>query len=79
MRKRVIVTGASRGIGRAIAEVLALKQYDLDLIVSSEASAEELQRADFVKDSRANVFAVDLASGDAIGQFVANWRAALDK
>ncbi|MBR8035569.1 SDR family NAD(P)-dependent oxidoreductase [Burkholderia vietnamiensis] len=77
MRKRVIVTGASRGIGRAIAEVLALKQCDLDLIVSSEASAEELQRADFVKDSRANVFAVDLASGDAIGQFVANWRAAL--
>ncbi|KVC90264.1 short-chain dehydrogenase [Burkholderia ubonensis] len=77
MRKRVIVTGASRGIGRAIAEVLALKQYDLDLMVSSEVSAEELRRADFVKDSRANVFAVDLASGDAIGQFVANWRASL--
>ncbi|KVC66934.1 short-chain dehydrogenase [Burkholderia ubonensis] len=77
MRKRVIVTGASRGIGRAIAEVLALKQYDLDLMVSSEASAEELRRADFVKDSRANVFAVDLASGDEIGQFVANWRASL--
>ncbi|MEN8514587.1 SDR family oxidoreductase [Burkholderia sp. RS02] len=74
MRKRVIVTGASRGIGRAIAEVLTLKQYDLDLLVSSEASAEELRCADFVKESGANVFAVDLASSEQIGQFVAGWR-----
>ncbi|KAB0659450.1 SDR family NAD(P)-dependent oxidoreductase [Burkholderia diffusa] len=74
MRKRVIVTGASRGIGRAIAEVLTLKQYDLDLMVSSEASAEELRCADFVKESGANVFAVDLASSEQIGQFVAGWR-----
>ncbi|KVC81799.1 short-chain dehydrogenase [Burkholderia ubonensis] len=74
MRKRVIVTGASRGIGRAIAEVLAVKQYDLDLIVSSEVSADELRRADFVKESGASVFAVDLASSREIDQFVAGWQ-----
>ncbi|KVL88445.1 SDR family NAD(P)-dependent oxidoreductase [Burkholderia stagnalis] len=74
MRKRVIVTGASRGIGRAIAEVLAVKQYDLDLMVSSDVSADELRRADFVKESGASVFAVDLASSQEIDQFVAGWQ-----
>lgn len=77
MRKRVIVTGASRGIGRAIAEMLATKQYDLDLMVSGEPSAAELRQADFVRESGANVFAVDLASSDQISAFVAGWQAPL--
>src|SRR5687768_5762271 len=41
-RTRVVVTGASRGIGRAIAEVFAARDCEVGLVARSEEELEEL-------------------------------------
>jgi 3-oxoacyl-[acyl-carrier protein] reductase len=75
--KRVLVTGASRGIGLSIAENLAAQDYTLDLLVSREATAKDLRQIDFVKRSGANVIALDLNDRDAINSFTTGWQEAL--
>lgn len=74
MRRRVLVTGAGRGIGLSIAETLAGKGYDLDLLVSSAHSADILRGASFVKDAGARVHAVDLADRSTVTSFTAGWQ-----
>ncbi|RQP42283.1 SDR family NAD(P)-dependent oxidoreductase [Burkholderia ubonensis] len=73
MRKRIIVTGAARGIGYAIAEHLAGQDYQLILLTSGNASAEALRDASFVQKSGAQVIALDLNDREAIATFVAGW------
>ncbi len=41
---RAIITGASKGIGKAIATELAMKKHDLVLVARSEALLQELSR-----------------------------------
>src|SRR4051812_6254998 len=41
-RTRVVVTGASRGIGRAVAEVFAARDCEVGLLARSEEELEEL-------------------------------------
>ncbi|MFN3867665.1 MAG: SDR family NAD(P)-dependent oxidoreductase [Hyphomicrobiaceae bacterium] len=67
-RKSAIVTGASRGIGRAIAERLARRGYDVLLVARTstdlERAAAELRRR-LPADQIVAACAVDLASTDA--------------
>lgn len=75
--KSVLVTGAGRGIGLSIAETLAMRGYGLVLLVSSDASANELRQAAFVQKSSVQVVALDLRDLNAIEGFVAGWRGSL--
>src|SRR5262245_7292240 len=63
-----IVTGASRGIGRAIAEVLAAEGMLLALVARSAESLNELARS---LPTPALVHAVDLRNPAAAGEVVA--------
>lgn len=74
MNKRILVTGASRGIGFAIAKNLAELGYALDLLVSNRTSAQELRQVDFVKKSQANVIARDINDRNEINNFIAEWK-----
>lgn len=73
MRKRVLVTGAGRGIGFSIAETLAGKGYLTDLLVSSETSAKALRAAQWVKQEDARVHVLDLADREAVTAFTQAW------
>lgn len=73
MNKRILVTGANRGIGLGIAKALADQGYALDLLVSAETSAHGLRKEGFVRESGANVIALDLRDRDAINSFTAGW------
>ena len=55
MNKHVLITGAGRGIGLGIAESVVKQGYKLDLLVSSEESANKIRKSDLVKKSGANV------------------------
>ena len=68
-----LVTGASRGIGRAIALQLARRGYDLLLIARSEAELNALaQEISQQHQRQAHVLPLDLAAPHAAGQ-VAAW------
>ena len=43
MAKRALITGASSGIGRDMAKVLASKGYDLVIVARSEDKLQELK------------------------------------
>jgi NAD(P)-dependent dehydrogenase (short-subunit alcohol dehydrogenase family) len=73
MRKRVLVTGAGRGIGFSIGETLAGKGYLTELLVSSETSAKALRDADWVKQTDARVHVLDLADREAVAAFTQTW------
>ncbi len=59
--KRILITGATRGIGRALAERLAVEGARLALVARSEAPLRELAAA-----LGAKAFAVDLGSAAAV-------------
>jgi len=64
-----LITGASRGIGLAIADELARRKFDLLLVARSESVL--LQQARRLADTygvRAEVLVADLAAADAAGQ-----------
>jgi NAD(P)-dependent dehydrogenase (short-subunit alcohol dehydrogenase family) len=77
MSKRILITGAGRGIGLSIAETLAVKGYDLDLLVSSDASANTLRETGFAKKAGARIHAVNLADTQAVKKFTSNWQGSL--
>jgi NAD(P)-dependent dehydrogenase (short-subunit alcohol dehydrogenase family) len=60
--KKALVTGASRGIGRACAEVLAEEGCDVALVARSAADLETARRAIAAKHNVvARIFALDLS------------------
>ncbi|BCZ78688.1 SDR family NAD(P)-dependent oxidoreductase [Paraburkholderia terrae] len=77
MTRRILVTGASRGIGLSIAQTLADKGYALDLLTSGEASAESLRAEAFVRSSQARVHAVNLSDAHAVKDFASKWQGEL--
>ena len=75
--RRAIITGASRGIGRAIADCLAGEGANLAICARGaegvEAAKKELEK----KGVKVFAKAVDVANGDALKAFIAESAAAL--
>jgi 3-oxoacyl-[acyl-carrier protein] reductase len=68
--KKAIVTGATRGIGRAIANLLVEEGCDIGICARSQSGVEEAIAA--VKNSGVKALgsAVDVADGEALKTFV---------
>ena len=64
--KKAIVTGASRGIGRSIAELLADEGCDVAVCARGEAGVAETVKALEAKGVKAWGQAVDIADGPAL-------------
>ena len=65
----VVVTGASRGIGRALVEVLLTRDARLSLVARDSAALDEIARA--VGCDRAAAFPCDLADATAVDGLLA--------
>jgi 3-oxoacyl-[acyl-carrier protein] reductase len=68
--RRAIVTGATRGIGRAIAETFAAEGCDVGICARDEASVETTVAALREKGIRATGSAVDVSDGPALRAWV---------
>lgn len=68
---RIFITGASRGIGRAIAEKLAASNTRLVLHGRDEAALDEVQRAIEARGGRAEIVVCDLADAQATQELAA--------
>jgi 3-oxoacyl-[acyl-carrier protein] reductase len=69
--KKAIVTGASRGIGRAIAELLSAEGADVAICARGQAGVDEVVSAIEAGGGRAFGAAVDIADGPALKAWVA--------
>ena len=68
--KKAIVTGASRGIGRAIAETLAAEGCDVAICARGQAGVDEVVAALKAKGVAAIGGAVDIADGPALKHWI---------
>ena len=72
-QKRVIVTGGSRGIGKAIADTLVRRRYDVTIVARDEQC---LRRCVSVLSGKGKIRyeVLDLLDRQAIERFAAQWR-----
>jgi short-subunit dehydrogenase len=71
MNRKAVVTGATKGIGRAIAEVLATEGYDLAICSRTEEDLEALKKDFLLRFPYISVFskAVDMSKKEEVVQF----------
>ena len=67
---KAVITGATKGIGRAVAVKLAQKGYDLVLIARGLADLEQLKNELIVYGNTILIFAVDCADKNQVYQFL---------
>ncbi len=70
-RTRVVVTGASRGIGRAIAQVFAARDCEVGLLARSEEELEELVLA--LPGEGHEALAADVTDPASLEHVLADW------
>jgi 3-oxoacyl-[acyl-carrier protein] reductase len=68
--KKAIVTGASRGIGRAIAETLAAEGCEVAICARGQSGVDEVVAAIEAKGGKAFGVAVDIADGPALRAWI---------
>ena len=69
-----LVTGGSRGIGKAIAETLAKAGYQVYLTYVSKADeAEAVARNIVAAGGKACAFRLDVADAEAVAAFRSSW------
>jgi short-subunit dehydrogenase len=71
MNRKAVVTGATKGIGRAIAETLATEGYDLAICSRTKEDLEELKKDFELRFPYISVFskAVDMSKKEEVVQF----------
>jgi 3-oxoacyl-[acyl-carrier protein] reductase len=75
--RRALVTGASRGIGRAIAETLAMEGCSLAICARGKQSLDEVAAGLSARGVKIHAQSVDVANPGAVRDFVANSAEAL--
>ncbi len=77
--KCAVVTGSSRGIGRAVAEALAREGCDLALIATSTSNVDATAEACRVHGGRVFTYGVNMGSFDAVQALAAQLQADLGR
>lgn len=67
--KRVLISGASKGIGLALAHHLSAEGYGLVLIASTEASIQALRVSSLGQGTRHQIYQVDVRDRRAVNAF----------
>lgn len=67
--KTVLITGASRGIGKATAKYLVDAGYRLVLVGRNDKTVERLKSLDYISHSDSEVYKVDLNDLDSVQEF----------
>jgi NAD(P)-dependent dehydrogenase (short-subunit alcohol dehydrogenase family) len=71
--KRILVTGASRGIGLEIAELLAFNGYILSLLVRPSSDCSDIEKRLKQFESSYEIVEVDLSNTENIIEFTDQW------
>lgn len=76
MNKTILVTGGSKGIGKAIATDLLVKKYSVH-IVGKDLKELEVAQKELSALGDVSISQVDLSSREEISAFVASWKSPL--
>ena len=71
INRTALITGATRGIGKAIAQTFAKEGYDLALTARSQADLELLKKEIAGRDGQCALYAADLSQPESVPNIVA--------
>ena len=70
INRTALITGATRGIGKAIAQTFAIEGYDLALTARSQADLEFLKKEIAGCDGQCALYAADLSQPESVTNIV---------